>query len=279
MRLEAGDFEKLRAIVHDLCGLALTPDKDYLLRHRLGPVARAADCTNFAQFIGKLASPRGASYRESIIEAITTRETSFFRDGHPFVAFRQSVLPELTALRRPSAGSPIRIWCAGVSTGQEAYSVAMAIDDYVAANPKGAWRSERFGILATDVSTRALEAARLGRYSDREVNRGLTAAQRDRCFNPDGNGWLIDDGLKQRVQFTRINLIEPFHSVGLVDVIFCRNVLIYFDDPTRRRICDGFAEILRPGGYLFLGEVENLYGVSTHFVSERIGRTLVYRRA
>ena len=168
MDLSPGEFGQLRDLVHRLCGLALPEEKAYLLRHRLGPVARSAGCASFAAFLGKLAGPAGPGLRDPIIEAITTGETSFFRDGHPFDAFRRVLLPRLGALvrgrRLERPPGQARIWCAGVSTGQEAYSVAMLIDDYLSAEGAPDLRTQDFVVLATDVSARVLEVARAGRY-------------------------------------------------------------------------------------------------------------------
>jgi chemotaxis protein methyltransferase CheR len=280
--LSRTEFEQLRGLVHQLCGLAVAEEKTYLLRHRLGPVARSAGCANFADFLRKLAGPEGASLREPIIEAVTTSETSFFRDRHPFDAFRHTILPELGAvLRRRRLGlqtAPARLWCAGVATGQEAYSLAMLIDDYLRAAAGSDLRPRDFAILATDISTRVLDVARAGCYSEREVARGVQPEWIGRYFRRVGESLVIDAGLRKIVEFRKVNLMDNFTGLGMVDVIFCRNVLIYFDEAARRRTCERFADMLPPGGVLVLGTVENLYGVSSRFASERIGPTLVYRR-
>jgi chemotaxis protein methyltransferase CheR len=282
MDLSPAEFEQLRSLVHRLCGLALTAEKTYLLRHRLGPVARAAGCPSFAAFLAKLAGPEGAALRSPIIEAVTTKETSFFRDRHPFDTFRRVVLPQLGALvrRRRAERRPVRArtWCAGVATGQEAYSVAMLIDDYLAAEGGADLGFDDFPVLGTDISARVLEAARAGRYSDREVRHGVAAGWVGRYFQRADRAWLVHARLRERVEFRQVNLMDPFGGLAPVDVIFCRNVLIYFDEAARRRICDRFADLLPPGGLLVLGAVENLYGISSRFASERLGPTLVYRR-
>jgi chemotaxis protein methyltransferase CheR len=282
MDLSASEFRQLRGLVHQLCGLALTEEKAYLLRHRLGPLARSAGCASFAAFLAKLAGPEGAGLRDPIIEAITTAETSFFRDGHPFDAFRRVLLPRLGALvrgrRREHPPGPARVWCAGVSTGQEAYSLAMLIDDYLGAEGGPELRARDFVVRATDISARVLGVAQAGRYTGREVARGLSPAWRGRYFRPSAGGWVVDERLRGMVEFRRANLLEDGTGLGPVDLIFCRNVLIYFDESARRRVCDRFADLLRPDGLLVLGTVENLYGISTRFVSERLGPTLVYRK-
>jgi chemotaxis protein methyltransferase CheR len=282
MDLSPAEFAQLRGLVHRLCGLALTEEKTYLLRHRLGPVARAAGCPSFAAFLARLAGPDAAALRAPIIEAVTTKETAFFRDRHPFDTFRRVLLPRLGALvRRRRAERRLaraRTWCAGVATGQEAYSIAMLIDDYLAAEGRVDPGPGDFPVLATDISARVLEVARAGRYSDREVRRGVTAPWVGRYFRQAERGWVVDARLRERIEFRQGNLLDPFNGLAPVDVIFCRNVLIYFDEAARRHTCERFADLLPPGGLLVLGAVENLYGISSRFIAERLGPTLVYRR-
>jgi chemotaxis protein methyltransferase CheR len=281
MELSVLECQRLREIVHELCGLRLGEEKAYLLQHRLEPVARSAGCASFAQFLGKLAGPEGPSLREPIIEAITTKETSFFRDRHPFDAFRSRILPELAdvvrrrrALNRPS---PARIWCAAVSTGQEAYSLAMLIDDYRSTAQGSDLAAADFTILASDISAAALAVARKGEYREPAM-RDLAKVFRDRYFRRTHSGWTVSDDLVRRIDFRKMNLLDNGLGLGVMDLIFCRNVLIYFDETTRRRICDQFANLLTPGGYLVLGTVENLYTISARFASEHVGPTLVYRK-
>jgi chemotaxis protein methyltransferase CheR len=292
LNLSPGEFAQLRDLVHRLCGLAVAEEKTYLLQHRLEPVARSAGCPTFAAFLQKLNSPAGAALREPIIEAVTTAETAFFRDSHPFDAFRRTLLPRLVGarLRRPPTGgmhplptgssapaSPVRLWSAGVATGQEAYSLAMIVDDFLVQEGAGL-RAADFAILATDISPAVLATARAGSYADREMARGVSPSWQARYFRRAGTGWQIDPRLQKMIEFRRLNLMDPIDSLGSMDTIFCRNVLIYFDEAARRRICDRFADLLVPGGYLILGVVENLYGISTRFVSEFLGPSLVYRR-
>jgi chemotaxis protein methyltransferase CheR len=280
--LSAGEFEQLRDLVHELCGLALSGEKTYLVKHRLTPVAQAAGCQSFAAFLKNLASPEAALLREPIIEAITTKETSFFRDRHLFETVRSVILPELAAQVRQRRASrepgQARIWCAAVSTGQEAYSLAMIIDDFVNSAAGSGLNAKDFVVLATDISSKALEAARAGRYSAQDMKRGVSQTFRERYFRPVKHEWVVADMLRDMIEFRRINLTDNFTALGMVDVIFCRNVLIYFDDARRQCICEHFAEMLRPKGLLILGAAENLYGIATSFASEHKGRTLVYRK-
>ena len=283
MHLPRPAFDELRRLIHGLCGVMLSEDKAYLIRHRLEPVVRDHGLAGFEELARRLRGPGGTALHDAVVEAITTGETSFFRDGHPFDAFRRVLLPRLGALvrgrRLERPPGQARIWCAGVSTGQEAYSVAMLIDDYLSAEGAPDLRTQDFVVLATDVSARVLEVARAGRYGDREVARGVSPPWRERYFRRAGKGWVIDEKLRGMVAFRRANLMENFTGLGRLDLIFCRNVLIYFDESARRRVCERFADMLTPDGLLVLGTVENLYGVSTRFVSERLGPTLVYRKA
>ncbi len=281
MELTPAAFDDLRRSIHRLCGIVLSEDKEYLIRHRLEPVVRQSGCRSFDEFRGRLAGDGGSQLQEAIIEAITTQETAFFRDRHPFDALRQQILPELVRSRRAAGGTPrraIRIWCAAAATGQEPYSLAILLHELAAASPPGGPRPEDFAIVATDVSAQALAAATAAAYEQRQVDRGLTASQIHKYFEHCGDRWVARPALRKLVEFRRLNLIQPFSGLGTFEVILCRNVLIYFDDATRRKICDQFFAMLTDGGWLLLGSAENLYGISDRFVSVRFGDTLVYRK-
>lgn len=281
MELTRAAFDDLRRSIHRLCGIVLTEDKEYLVRHRLEPVVRRCGCRSFDEFRWKLAGDEAIQLQEAIIEAITTQETAFFRDRHPFDALRQQILPELVRSRRAAAGTPrrtIRIWCAAAATGQEPYSLAVLIHELAGASQPGGPKSEDFSIMATDVSAQALATARAAAYERRQVERGLTAAQIHKYFEHCGDHWVARPTLRKLLEFRRVNLVQPFSGLGVFEVILCRNVLIYFDDATRRTICDQFFAMLADGGWLLLGSAENLYGVSDRFASVRFGDTLVYRK-
>jgi chemotaxis protein methyltransferase CheR len=281
MELTQAAFDDLRRSIHRLCGIVLNDDKEYLIRHRLEPVARRCGCRDFDEFRAKLAGSEVARLQEAIIEAITTQETAFFRDRHPFDALRQQILPELVRNRNslaPTTRRPIRIWCAGAATGQEAYSLAILIHELAAGARFGGPQPENFSILATDISAEALAVAKAGVYQARQIQRGLTASQIHKYFEHCGDHWVARPMLRKLVEFRRVNLIQPFSSLGVFDVILCRNVLIYFDEATRRTICSQFQAMLAEKGWLLLGSAENLYGVSDQFTSVRFGATLVYRK-
>lgn len=282
MDLPRATFDELRRLIHRLCGIVLSDDKAYLVRHRLEPLVRQSGCSSFDDFARKLREPGGTVLHEVVIAAITTGETSFFRDGHPFEAFRLHLLPQLTEAARARAvfdAIPrVRLWCAAASTGQEAYSLAMLIREHLDTIRGAGTNPVEFAILATDVSATALAKAAAGVYDHWELSRGITPAMLQRHFQKLGRQWIIREPVRRLVEFRRINLIEPVTALGTFDAIFCRNLLIYFDEPTRRRLCAEFYAMLPPGGWLMLGTAENLYGVSERFESVRLGETLLYRR-
>ena len=229
---------------------------------------------------------------EQIIEAITTHETSFFRDRHPFETFRDHVLPSMGAAIKAAKAAKnakdgrqvaelppkVRIWCAGASTGQEPYSLAMLVHDYVQANCFLGIGPQDFSILATDISNDVLTKAKSGVYSDMEVIRGLEPDARERYFQPADKGWRIRDEIRSIVDFRKMNLVEPFGIFSGFDCIFCRNVLIYFDDPTKKQIIEQFHRKLANNGILVLGSAENLYALTEAFESLTVGDSILYRK-
>jgi chemotaxis protein methyltransferase CheR len=273
MHLSRPTFDELRGAVHRLCGIMLSEDKAYLIRHRLEPVVRDHGLAGFEELARRLRAPGGAALHDAVVEAITTGETSFFRDGHPFEAFRRHVLPQLVA-----RGARARLWCAAAATGQEPYSAAMLVCDALDAHRARGGAEVPVSILATDVSARALAAARRGEYTRQELSRGLTAAQVARYFERRGERWRVREAVRRLVEFRRANLVQPFAALGAFDAIFCRNVLIYFDDDTRRRVCGQLHAALADGGWLLLGSAESLYGIADGFEAVRLGDTLLYRR-
>jgi chemotaxis protein methyltransferase CheR len=284
MHLSPETFDNIRKAVHDLCGIVITDDKQYLVVTRLEPVLKRNGLPSYESLVQALRQPRSLPLREQVIEAITTRETSFNRDGHPFEELRRSILPELATRlieRRAAAKLSLqkaRLWCAAVSTGQEAYSLAMAVGDFLASRPGAGLSVDDFPILASDISMEALATAREGRYTTSELGRGLTEQQRNSFFRRDTRGWVVDSALRRMVDFHRLNLVQPLPNLGAFDLILCRNFLIYLDEGARRRLCRSFHQALNPGGILMIGAAESIYGVTDAFSSERLGSTLIYRK-
>jgi chemotaxis protein methyltransferase CheR len=284
MEIAAQEFRDIQQLVRKLCGLVLSDDKTYLVRTRLDSVIRAHGFTRFSDYLGRVQQLNAILMRDELVEALTTGETSFYRDEHPFDEFRRRILPTLGEMlyQRREARFPIpiaRLWSAGCSTGQEPYSLAIAVHDFVASRPTLKLSPEQFPILATDISSKSLNAAREGCYSERELDRGLTAELRKRHFHQQDDFWSANDYLRRSIEFRKLNLIDRLSNLPPFEVILCRNVLIYFDMPMRQRICDQFHQLLVPGGLLILGAAESLYGVETNFASEQLGSTTVYRKA
>jgi chemotaxis protein methyltransferase CheR len=203
-----------------------------------------------------------------IVDALTTNETSFFRDGEPFTAMTGMVLPELLTSR--STTRHLRVWSAACSSGQEAYTLAMQLHDNL---PHG-WTYE---ILGTDISTEVLARAEAGRYSQLEVNRGLPAAALVKHFERVGSHWQVSPNLRKNVSFRRLNLAAALPALGHFDVIFLRNVLIYFDVATKRAVLERVGSLLKPDGWLFLGSAETTIGIDDRFDRVATGRTSAYR--
>ena len=284
MQLNRDTFDLIRRAVHELCGIVLADDKQYLVVTRLEPVLKRNGLPSYESLVLALGQSSSVILREQVIEAITTRETSFNRDGHPFKELRRSILPELANRlieRRAGHGLPLhrsRLWCAAAATGQEAYSVAMAVSDFLASRPGIGLSAGDFPILATDISVQALAEAREGRYSTSDLKRGISDHERNRFFRRDHHGWIVEPSLRRSIEFRRLNLVQPMPNLGTFDLILCRNFLIYLDDPSRRRVCRNLHQALNPGGILMIGAAESIYGVSDAFATEQLGETMIHRR-
>ena len=219
--------------------------------------------------------------QQKVTNAITTNETSFFRDGHPFQAFQKIILNDLISHYLSSFSIPlhkIKIWSAAASTGEEAYSLAMLIHEHLKFNNKENLTPGHFEILATDISTEVLKQAEFGRFSSFKVKRGLTQEMRERYFETDDKYWNVKPSLRQMIKFQHFNLLNSYQSLGSFNLIFCRNVLIYFQQDIREKIFKELHKVLAPNGLLILGSTENMYGIENDFSKEIIDNTLVYRK-
>ncbi len=253
------DFELFSTLVKQRSGLVLTKDKAYLLESRLTPVARKWNLKTLEDLAQQVRSKREEPVLHDITEAMTTNESFFFRDTKPFDQFRKVLLPEL--IRTREAKKQFRIWSAASSSGQEAYSVAIICKEE-AAKLQG-WKVD---ILGTDLSTEMIERAKTGIYSQFEVQRGLPIAMLMKYFSQIGTDkWQISEAIRSMVQYKVGNLLTDFGAVGVFDVVFCRNVLIYFDQPTKARVLEAISHIMAPDGILFLGGAETVLGVSERF--------------
>ncbi|RDD63626.1 CheR family methyltransferase [Ferruginivarius sediminum] len=256
------DFEKLAALLHGRSGLVLGSDKAYLAESRLGPVARQWQYVDVHALIRALARREGsgadARLLDDVVEAMTTNESFFFRDNKPFDQFREFVLPALMSAR--STSRSIRIWSAACSSGQEPYSLAMILKE-MGARLEG-WNIE---ILGTDISRAILKRARDGIYSQLEVQRGLPIQLLAKYFDQRGDQWQVKEEIRHMVQFREHNLLGEPPAAGRFDVVFCRNVLIYFDQATKAQVLAKVAKAMAGDGYLTLGGAETVLGVSDHF--------------
>lgn len=268
--LNPSDFNFIRDLVRRHSAIALEADKAYLIEMRLGPVARQAGFASLQELIASLrAQPQAHPLQRQVVEAITTHETSFFRDLHPFEALRNTVLPELLDKRWPLN---LSIWCAACSSGQEPYSIAMLMRQHF---PTLAYHRVR--IIATDLSGAIIERAREGVYSQIEVNRGLPAALLSRYFDKQGLCWRIRPEIRRMVEFQQGNLAEAWPPMPPLDVVFMRNVLIYFDVSTKKAILSKIRQVLKPDGYLFLGSSETTLNLDADFEPVSMGKSLCYQ--
>jgi chemotaxis protein methyltransferase CheR len=279
MHLSAETLQRLAGLIKQWCGLALGPDKAYLVQHRLAPVVRSCGFQGFEDLLLRLQARGATRLQEAVVEAITTKETSFFRDPWLFDALLHKVLPELASgLKRGAGRHRIRIWSAGTSTGQEAYSLAMLVRQLIDTSRR-AIDEHQFHILATDISAEAIEVARTGIYSKLEVDRGLSESHLRHHLVRHGDGWIVSESLRRLVQFRLFNLLDSPGDLGMFDLVLCRNVLIYFDEPTRERVGRSVHGVLRDGGWLALGSAESLGGIRRGIQSVKLGRAVVYHKS
>ncbi len=252
------DYDYLRKLLKERSGLVLAADKQYLVESRLLPVARRAGYAGLGDLVQKLKGPNAEPLVVEVVEAMMTNESFFFRDKIPFEHFRDTIMPALLAAR--AVQRRIRIWCAAASTGQEPYSLAMSLKEM--GSGTAGWRIE---IVATDLSNEVLEKAKAGIYSQFEVQRGLPIQLLLKYFNQIGDTWQIAPDIRAMVQYRPLNLLGDFSHLGVFDVVFCRNVLIYFDQATKTAVLDRIARVTDRSGYLVLGAAETVVGLTESF--------------
>lgn len=255
--MKPSDFDFVSKLVKERSGLVLTPDKTYLVESRLGPIARKEGIASLSDLISALRLKGDVRLIDLVVDAMTTNETFFFRDKTPFDHLENVIFPDLVAKKR---GAPIRIWCAASSTGQEPYSIAMIVDQM--GHKLGGSKVE---VVATDISERCLEKAKAGIYTQFEVQRGLPVQMLMKYFKKEGENWRIADFLKTNVRYRYMNLLDDFRVLGKFDVIFCRNVLIYFDTPTKKRVLEKMATQMEGSGFLLMGAAETTLGITEVF--------------
>lgn len=264
--MSPADYDYLRQFLKSRSGLVLSNEKQYLIESRLLPVARKNGLDSIAALVAKLKDSRESKLAEAVVEAMTTNESFFYRDKLPFEHFTQVMIPEL--LKARASTRTLRIWCAAASTGQEPYTLAMCLKEME--SRLAGWRIE---ILGTDISNDVLERARNGTYTQFEVQRGLPIQMLLKYFTQQGDSWTISPQLRSMIQWRKFNLLDSFASFGPFDIVFCRNVLIYFDQPTKADILNRISRVLSPDGFLVLGAAETVVGLADCFkpMSERRG--------
>ena len=271
MALSENNFKFIQDLAREAAAIVLEPGKEYLVETRLGPIATQSGFKSLDDFIDQLRqNPKTTLFHDQVIDAMTTNETSFFRDFHPFEALRQHILPRIIEQRAPL--KRLNIWSAASSTGQEAYTIAMILREHF---PQlSDWN---VSIVATDLSPTVLAQAKLGLYSQLEVNRGLPAPLLMKYFTKVDAKWAIRDDVKKLVDFRQMNLAKPWPILPLFDIIFIRNVMIYFDVDSKKSILRRIRQCLQPQGTLFLGTAETTMNIDPDWVNLVYGKATVYQ--
>lgn len=269
--ISARDYDAFRQFLEDACGIVLGENKQYLVASRLNRLLKELEVNSVGELITEINKMPRSDLRERIIDAMTTNETFWFRDNHPYALLKELILPEM-AKKRPSQ---VKIWSAACSSGQEPYSISMIVDEYLKSRPGSL--SNNIQITGTDISPTMLESARAGVYDALALSRGLSAERKGRFFSQQGDAWKVNNDIQSRVRFTELNLMNNYATLGKFDVVFCRNVLIYFSSELKRDILRRIAQALVPGGYLFLGSTETIASYSDEFDTVRHQGGIVYQ--
>ncbi len=266
--ISAEAYRRFQEFLERNAGIVLGENKQYLVDSRLASILDEEGIATFEELLSKLEGYGSRALREKVIDAMTTNETLWFRDGKPFRLLEEVILPEY-------AGRPLRIWSAACSSGQEPYSIVFTVESYRERHPGAA--PSRVEVVATDLSPSMLRAAKAAEYDAMTVARGLSEQHKERFFDRKGQYWVVKPEFRRMVTFRQLNLQESFSSLGRFDVIFCRNVLIYFAEEAKRDILDRLAQALNPDGYLILGSSESTAGYSDSYRTERYPQGAVFR--
>lgn len=270
MKLSSAEFNAIRDLVRQVSGITLEEGKEYLAESRLMQLVEREHISLQELVVRLRAEPFAGLHRE-VAEAMTTNETSFFRDQIPFDVLRQQVLPELLAKRQSER--KLNIWCGACSSGQEPYSIAMLLREHFPQLVN--WR---VGLIGSDFSHAMVARAKEGRYSKMEVSRGVPPALLEKYFRAAGAEWQINNDLRKGIEFRSLNLTDPWSGLPECDIIFLRNVLIYFSVPAKKAILTKIRQVLRPDGYLFLGAAETTINLDPNFTCVQFGKMTCYRR-
>jgi chemotaxis protein methyltransferase CheR len=275
-RLDNSEFQLWAGYVYSITRITLDASKGYLIETRLASLARETGSQSFKELLAKVTADGTGALKRRVIGAITTNETSFFRDTSPFEMLRHKILPDLVDARRRQLGKDrlltLRIWSAACSTGQEVYSTAIVCKEILPDANKYDVR-----ILGTDISDKVIAQASAGKYTKLELDRGFPPEKVAAYFQPDGSDFRVRDSIRALSSFKCINLLEPLSFPNKFDIIFCRNVAIYFSDPDKRRLYDGLARVLAPDGYFIIGSTESLTGIYPGFEAKRYLRSIFYQ--
>ncbi len=270
MALRQQDFDFVQKLIQDRAAIVLDNNKHYFVESRLGPVVEEAGLKTIEEFVQMLKTKGTELWFQRVTEAITIHETSFFRDMHPFKALQELIIPEV--LENNKTERSLSMWCGASSSGQEPYTISMILDQHF---PQ--LKSWKLNFVATDISNKILDKARQGRYSQLEINRGLPAPLLLKYFQKDGLEWQMKAEFRNMIQFKQLNLVTNWPPMPKMDIIFLRNVLIYFDVPTKRRILGKIKELMKPNGFLFLGAAEMPMSVDRSFERVNAARAGCYR--
>lgn len=263
-------YQEFCQYLQQSCGITLGNDKSYLVNSRLKPILDEYSLSSLSDLLLELKKHASRSLQTRIIDAMTTNETSWFRDNYPFDLLKEKILPEF------SRQSSLSIWSAACSYGHEPYSISIAVEEYLQKNP-GQY-SAGINILGTDISSQVLAQAQTGDYDELNLTRGLSIERKQQYFSKSDKGMQVNSKIRQRVRFRELNLLKSFATVGQMDIIFCRNVLIYFTNENKSEILNKIASVIKPGGYVFLGASEPIVNYSNDFEMITARRGVVYRK-
>ena len=273
--LEQAEFNEFRQFLEQACGISLGDNKQYLVTNRIRRILEEHKLASFSERVKALKQGFNRKLKEQVIDSMTTNETFWFRDNYPFDYLRTALLPQLMAPNNRMAG-PIRVWSAACSSGQEPYSISMMVEEYKRQAMGNLARQVQ--IVATDLSPTVLDQAKRGEYDKLSVIRGLSQERLDRYFDKQSdNAWRVKSLIKERIDFRPLNLMDPYVGLGKFDIVFCRNVLIYFNADLKRQILQKIHASLKPQGILFLGSSEGLAGVADLFEMVRCDPGILYR--
>ena len=268
--IAASEYDTFRRYLEDACGIVLGENKHYLVTSRLKRVTEEFSFPTLSEMMTTLIRGNDRHLREKVIDAMTTNETMWFRDVYPFDILQKELFPELSKSKEP-----IRIWSAASSTGQEAYSISMATSEFQQKNPGKL--TSNVEIIGTDISQTVVNQAKQGNYDELSVIRGLSEERREKFFTKHNDKWAVRHEIMQRARFTELNLLNSYNLLGKFDIIFCRNVLIYFSSEMKKDILERMAQILKPGGTLILGGSESPTGYTKAFAMKRYPDGVVYQ--